>query len=257
MTNLELIDETLQQVINDYILPPGAEALIPLNLRRLPSYIGGTILSQDLSKTTDIVSKPLHNLQVCKNYVLTSHNATHAVRRGAEVFVDTTKVNLMCESVPIAGPALAGQHASECAQKYTDKIIIDYKLVDSVKQKALRSKWTKKFGDDFVQSVTSHRPVPTVPTTADVMGNLTVTGLKSTNFSSASNNSRPIWARKFRGGHIEEISTVSTAKLTSSVSKSSQIKVFLIVLLASYGIFVFIKNRPALKKPMVQFIPVQ
>lgn len=184
----------------------------------------------------------------------TSHNITHGVRRAAEVLVDTAKVNLMCESAPIAGPALAGQHASECAKKYTDKIITDYTLVDSVKQKALRSKWTKKFGDDFVQSVTSHRPVPTTP---DVTRDLTVTGLKSTNFSSASNSSRPIWTRKFRGGHIEEISTVSTAKLTSSISKSSQIVLFLIVLLASYGIFVFIKNRRAPKKTMVQFIPLQ
>ena len=178
-------------------------------------------MTQDLAKTTDIVTKPLHNLQVCKNYISTSHNITHGVRRGAEVFVDTTKINLMCESIPLAGPALGGHHASECAQKYTGKMITDYRLVDSVKQKALRSKWTKKFGDDFVQGVTSHRPVPKVPTTPAGIGNLTVTDLKSTNFSSASNNSRPLWSRKFRGGHIEEISTVGTAKLTSIISKYS------------------------------------
>lgn len=63
---------------------------------------------------------------MCKNY----HNVTHAVRRGAEVFVDTTKVNFMCESVPIAGPALAGQHGKT-----------DYKLVDSVKQKVDKEIW--------------------------------------------------------------------------------------------------------------------
>lgn len=155
---------------------------------------------------------------------------THAVRRGAEVFVDTVKVNFMCESVPIAGPALAGQHASECARKYTEKIVTDYKLVDSVKQKALRSKLTKKFGDDFVQSVTSHRPVSM---TTDVMGNSTVTGLNSTNFYSASNNSRPIWARKFRGGHMEKIATGSAAKVTSSIPKKFKIFIFLTFLLGS------------------------
>jgi hypothetical protein len=69
MTNLELIDETLQQFLNDYILPPGAEALIPLNPRRLPSYIGGTILSQDLSKTTDILSKPLHSQKLLITFI--------------------------------------------------------------------------------------------------------------------------------------------------------------------------------------------
>ena len=45
------------------------------------------------------------------------YNTTHTAKRFAEVTVDTVKVNLMAEGVPLAGPAMAGQHASECASK--------------------------------------------------------------------------------------------------------------------------------------------
>ena len=117
MTNIDiqliqLIDETIQKFLN---VPPGAEALVLLNPRHLPSYISGTILSQDLSKSTDVISKPFHNLQVAKNYVATGHNASHTFKRGLDVFVDTAKINLLCESAEVVGPTLAGQHASECA----------------------------------------------------------------------------------------------------------------------------------------------
>lgn len=63
---------------------------------------------------------------------------SHAVSRTGEVLVDTAKVNLLCESVPIVGV--------ECAQKYTNTIIWDYKLVDSIHQKALLNRLKKKFG---------------------------------------------------------------------------------------------------------------
>ena len=51
MRSLLIIDQTLQKMLNDYLLLPGAEGLVPLNPTRLPSYIGGVILSQDLNKT--------------------------------------------------------------------------------------------------------------------------------------------------------------------------------------------------------------
>ena len=38
MSKFELIDETLQQLINEYLLLPGADALIPINPSRFPSY---------------------------------------------------------------------------------------------------------------------------------------------------------------------------------------------------------------------------
>ena len=245
---LLIIDQTLQKMINDYLLLPGAEGLVPLNPTRLPSYIGGVILSQDLNLATDLVGAPLNNLRVAGTYLTTSHNVTHGARRAMEVALDTTKINMMAESVPVVGPALAGQHANACAKKYSTNIVTDYKLVDSVKRKALQSKWSKRFGKDFVRSVTTPRPArptTTVNTPIDLPGNLTVPGM-------ANNNSRPLWSKKFFGGggafiHWER----------SSMPKTSQIGIILSILLASYGVYVIVKNRRARKSPMVEFIPLE
>lgn len=147
-------------------------------------------------------------------------------------------------------PALAGQHANTCAQKYTNNIINDYKLVDSVKQKALQSRWSKRFGKDFVRSVTAPRPAPTVNTPIDLTGNLTVPGIA--NNTMANNTSRPLWSKKFFGGggafiHLER----------SSMPKTSKIGIILSILLASYGVYVLVKNRRARKSTMVEFIPLE
>lgn len=130
MDPIEYINEILDKVGE---FPPGAEALVPLNPRRLPSYVGGIILSDNIEKGAGIVTKPLHNLEVAKNFVATGHNHSHIAKRAAEVFVDTVKVNLMAESIPLAGPAIAGQHASDCTAKYTKQIVTDFKLVDCLK----------------------------------------------------------------------------------------------------------------------------
>jgi hypothetical protein len=84
----------------------------------------------------------------------------HTARRVGEVTYDTFKINLLAESAPIVGPAASGQMANSCAEKYTKKIIADYKLVDSLKQESIRLKWAKRFGKNFVASKTGHRPPP-------------------------------------------------------------------------------------------------
>jgi hypothetical protein len=185
---------------------------------------------------------------VAGTYLTTPHNMTHGARRAMEVALDTTKINMIAESVPVVGPALAGQHANTCAQKYTNNIINDYKLVDSVKQKALQSRWSKRFGKDFVRSVTAPRPArpaPTVNTPIDLTGNLTVPGM-------ANNTSRPLWSKKFFGGggafiHLER----------SSMAKTSKIGIILSILLASYGVYVLLCTCRARKSPMVEFIPLE
>jgi hypothetical protein len=50
--------------------------------------------------------------------------------------------------------------ANSCAEKYTQKIVSDYKLVDSIKQECIRLKWAKRFEPKFVEARTGHRPPP-------------------------------------------------------------------------------------------------
>jgi hypothetical protein len=97
--------------------------LVPLNPRRLPAYISGSILSQDLTKSADVVSKPWENAKLAANYLRSSHNATHARQRAAEVFLDTVKINLAAEGRPFMGPVVAGQMANKAASGYQHKII--------------------------------------------------------------------------------------------------------------------------------------
>jgi hypothetical protein len=84
------IEEFEYEYVHQYLkkLLPKAEALIPLNPRRLPIHIIGSILSQNLASSTEMVSKPLQNLQIAYNYVRDGHNVTHTVKRLGEVAYD-------------------------------------------------------------------------------------------------------------------------------------------------------------------------
>lgn len=154
------IEEIEYKYIHKYFerFLPKAQALIPVNPTKIPGHVGGSILSQDLAMSTDMVTKPLQNLKVVYNYVRDGHNVTHTVKRLGEVAYDTGKINLMAESAPIVGPAVSGQMANSCAEKYTKKIVSDYKLVDSIKKKCIERNWAKRFGSKFVSGKTAHRP---------------------------------------------------------------------------------------------------
>jgi hypothetical protein len=120
------IEEMEYEYIHKYfqkLLPKSNALLIPLNPSKIPGHVTGSILSQDLGFSTDMISKPVQNLKVACNYVLDrqNHNFTHAVKRFGEVAYDTGKVNLVAESAPIAGPAISGQMANSCADKVYKK----------------------------------------------------------------------------------------------------------------------------------------
>ena len=105
------------------------------------------------------VTKPIDNLKVCRNYIRTGHNTTHTFKRACEVAVDTVKINTIAESKPLIGPALSGRSANGCAEKYSRKMVTDYNLVDSLKQKALQRKLIKMFGKDYKVHRTNGRPM--------------------------------------------------------------------------------------------------
>jgi len=110
MRSLLIIDQTLHKMLNDYLLLPGAEGLVPLNPTRLPSYISGVILSQDLNLATDLAGAPFNNLGVAGTYLTTPHNMTHGARRAIEVALDTTKINMIAESVPTSAGGATCKH---------------------------------------------------------------------------------------------------------------------------------------------------
>ena len=103
------------------------------------------------------------------------------------------------------------------------KMVTDYKLVDSVTQKALKKKYLETYGDNFLQSVTTHRGTPQT-TNIPRNNNLTVSG--PGNYSAATNSSRsPLWSLKYRGGYAETVATVTGA----NVAKYQIASMFLII----------------------------
>lgn len=140
-------DELFCEMLRKMLFPPGVEALVPVNPARLPGYIAGSIMSNDLNMAIDVVSKPLENLVTAGNFIVDGHNTTHIIRRIGEVGLDTLKINLVAESQATMGPAISGQMANEVAEKYTKQMITDYKLVDSVKQAALKQRNLRRYAN--------------------------------------------------------------------------------------------------------------
>ena len=164
----------------------------------------------------------------------------------------------MTESAPIAGPAISGQMANSCAEKYTKKIVSDYKLVDSLKQKCISSKWTKRFGKDFVASETGHRPPPGGWKPPEGLhkkvDNIIINPPNGTN-TTTSNFTRRIYSKKFReprgGGNCGFIpgSTITDVRTVAAMNFIRKLKLIIICsLLISFILIVLYRKYKANKR---------
>ena len=91
---------------------------------------------------------------------MTGHDASHTVRRVAEVIIDTAKINVAAESIDFIGFSISGQMANAAVEKYTKKMVIDYKIVDSIKQKCIERNLKRRFGSKLLKGQTKHWPGP-------------------------------------------------------------------------------------------------
>ena len=143
----------------------------------------------------------------------------------------------MAESAPLAGPAISGQMANACAEKYTQRMVTDYKLVDSIKQECIRLKWAKRFGKDFVTSKTGHRPPPSgswkPPGGFPKVDSLIINPKNATNTTS-SNYTRRIYSKKFYGprgggtcGFLPD-STIVDARTVAAMNFIRKLKLIII-----------------------------
>lgn len=116
----------------------------------------------------------------------------------------------------------------QCAEKYTNKIIVDSNLVDCVKQKAIRSNLIKKFGPRFIQSKTKRSGAPSSWTNNPNNGyfsNWNITNPKNCSDITLNNANIPVnnktyptnpYSKKYkfkfwnRGGHIDIKANVKT-----------------------------------------------
>lgn len=100
-----------------------AEALIPINVGRLPPYLAGSMVGSEMPELVDKIKTPFSNIEAMKDYLEFSKSDIQYRDRFWEVSEDTAIVNILSETGGDAGAFAAGGYANACAIKYLDKMV--------------------------------------------------------------------------------------------------------------------------------------
>ena len=177
----------------DFLKIPSAEALIPLNPKRLPAHIAGSILGQDLQNADSLIAKPFNNLKVSKEYLTTAHNRSHFYSRAREVAQDTIRVNACGEWGEI-GTAGSGVYANWAANKYELKMESDDNRLPS-NSTVFTDRRKRKISHNVQQR--EKATIKVLTKANPPIGNAPM----SPTVSQFERASRPLWSMKwFRGG---------------------------------------------------------
>jgi hypothetical protein len=118
--------ETIRQdsnILQEYFPNMFAEALVPANPIRWPSFIAGSALSSDMTEFGDKIKTPFQNLVVAKEYLETSQSDIQWRDRVWQVAEDTLTINLSCELGKEPASFSAGVLSNKIADKYMDEMI--------------------------------------------------------------------------------------------------------------------------------------
>ena len=99
------------------------EALIPVNVGRLPPYLAGSIMRSDIPEFVDKVKTPFSNIEAMKDYLNYTKSDVQYSNRFWDVCKDTATVNLLAETGGDAGAFASGSYANICANKYMNKMV--------------------------------------------------------------------------------------------------------------------------------------
>lgn len=116
---------SINNFIHDWTSLPTAEALVPINPMRMPSYSIGSMLTSDQRLERNDFMQPWENVESSLEYRSSSHNDTHYNTRFQKFMFDTAVVNGLCEVPSTIGGALAGSYANSMAAQYMDEIVED------------------------------------------------------------------------------------------------------------------------------------
>jgi hypothetical protein len=118
--------ETIRQdynILQEYFPSMFAEALVPVNPMRWPSFIAGSAMASDMPEFADKIKTPFENLVVAKEYLETSHSDVQWRDRLWQVAEDTTTINLSSELGDVVGSFGAGAASNKIADRYMDEMI--------------------------------------------------------------------------------------------------------------------------------------
>ncbi len=85
---------TMSDHLTKMLTPPFAEALVPLNVQKLPAHALATQLMNQEPGIENVPNQWLDNLQVTEEYLDDSHNVTHYMQRVQKVGFDLGVVNV-------------------------------------------------------------------------------------------------------------------------------------------------------------------
>ena len=134
----------------DYFPNIFAEALVPLNPQRWPSYLAGSAAASDMPEFGDKVATPFTNLLTAKEYLETSQSDVQWRDRFWKVLEDTTSINLSCEAGQDMGSFGAGAAANKMADRYMEEMVeTSFTLKASEKlNKRIYQQFAKEMGSD-------------------------------------------------------------------------------------------------------------
>ena len=110
-------------ILETYFPNMFAEALVPINPLRWPSYTAGSALSSDMPELGDKIKTPLENLLVAKEYLETSQSDVQWRDRFWQVTEDTSAINFACELGKEAGSFGAGVLSNKIADRYMNEMV--------------------------------------------------------------------------------------------------------------------------------------
>lgn len=110
-------------VLTSYCPGLFAEALVPINPHRWPTFVAGSALANDMPDIGDKIKTPLDNLLVAKEYLETSQSDIQWRDRFWKLTEDTVTINSYCEFGDDSGSFLAGAMSNKIADGYMDEMI--------------------------------------------------------------------------------------------------------------------------------------
>lgn len=124
-TKNSLFFSYINDFINRYTSLLTANALVPINPMKIPSYYIGSMLTSDQRLERNDFMQPWENVESSLEYLSSSHNDSHYNTRFQKFMFDTAVVNGLCEVPSNIGGALAGSYANSMAAQYLDEIVED------------------------------------------------------------------------------------------------------------------------------------
>ena len=115
------IDDDIPFLAN-YFPSMFAKALIPVNLRKWPSYVAGSVMACDMPEFGDKIQTPVNNLIVAKEYLETAKSDIQWRHRFWQLSQDTFSINGACEMGGDVGSFGAGATANKIADRYMNEM---------------------------------------------------------------------------------------------------------------------------------------